>query len=241
MIIGDSWSVGEWHDAGHNELVCDRPSLDLALSDQFDVLNLSRGGASNWQSFLTAQNYLKNRPRSANDVMIVIQTDAMRMCCSHRSHVDFDPVSTEATDLINLYERLLEIFYIKLDDLARQHQTKIYLVGGLSDLAMDILCLYANLVPVCESWIRLMMPRHEISVVPLLIDADALKTIHASGRMDLLDEALAFSDRRFLQLQTVMETEYIGPAQSDFHPNSKGHQLLADQIKQFDFARRISS
>jgi len=231
-ILGDSWSVGEWRDAGHGELVSDVASLDLALEPWFRVKNFSRGGASNWQSLSTAHNCFRMRP-DQDDCMIIVQTDPMRLQQSQRFDVTLSAMSDLAHDLRNLYDRMIEVFYIKLQELCEIYQRQVYLVGGVSDVDLDIVKLYPRLVPLCASWIRLMAPWHEPDVVPLLIDADALTAIRQLDRSDLLDQAMDLADQRFRLLQPVMETPWIGPAQADFHPNAQSHALLAQHIRDY--------
>ena len=233
ILVGCSWGCGEWLVDNNQILHVNHPGLSQYLATDFDVVNLSRGSASNWQLCFSLRNYLTYVKTFDQFKIVLIQTDAYRNTGSEHYHVDHDLLFKESTDLKNFYERNLEIFYIKLDSLAKEFQTSIYLVGGLNDLATDILSLYNNLVPMCESWTGLMHASYQPSVVPLILDADLYTDAKRHNRLDLMEQIAYYSDTNFLQAQELMETDWFGPSFGDFHPSRKGHELLANHIQQF--------
>lgn len=233
ILAGCSWGCGEWLVGANQVLHVNHPGLSQYLGTDYDVVNLSRGSVSNWQICFAIRNYLTYVKTFDQFKIVVIQTDAYRSAGSEKYHVDHDQLYRESVDLKNFYERNLEVFYIKLNSLAEQFQTKIYLVGGLNDLAIDILPLYNNLVPVCESWIGLMEPTHSTDIIPLILNPDLYTDAKLHKRVDLMEQIANYSDTNFLKAQQLMETDWFGPSFGDFHPSRKGHELLANHIKQF--------
>ena len=233
ILIGCSWGCGEWLVDDNQVLNINHPGLSEYLANDYDVVNLSRSGASNWQLCFSLRNYLTHVKTFDQFKIVLIQTDAARNKGTEKYHVDYVQVLQESTNLKNFYERNLEIFYIKLNSLAQEFNTPIYLVGGLNDLAINILPLYNNLVPMCESWIGLMHAPHQPTVVPLLVHSFLYSFTKKHNRLDLMEQISQHSDANFLRAQELMETDWFGPSLGDFHPGRKAHELLANHIREF--------
>jgi hypothetical protein len=233
ILVGCSWACGEWLVDDNQVLNINHPGLSEYLASDYDVINLSRSGASNWQLCFSLRNYLTHVKTFDQFKIVVIQTDAARNQCSEKYHVDYAQVLQDSINLKNFYERNLEIFYIKLNSLAQEFNTPIYLVGGLNDLASNILPLYNNLVPMCESWTGLMHASYRPTVVPLLLGSFLYSVTKKHNKLDLMDEISQYSDINFLQAQELMETDWFGPSLGDFHPSRKAHKLLANYIREF--------
>jgi hypothetical protein len=233
ILAGCSWGCGEWTSDQNKTLRINHPGVSEYLSPHYDVVNLSQSAASNWQMCFALRNYLTYVKTYQQFKIVVIQTDAYRHQVSEKYHVDHDQIYQLSTDLQNLYERNLEIFYIKLDSLAQEFKTKIYLVGGLNDLALNIVSLYTNLVPMCESWIGLMDSSHQTNCVPLILNPDLFRDAKQRGRLDIMEQVASASDTNFLKAKQLMETDWFGPSFGDFHPSRKAHALLANYIKEY--------
>jgi hypothetical protein len=233
IIVSCSWGCGEWNHHGDHQLALSHPGINEYLADTFKVVNLSRSGVSNWQLCYTLHNYLTNNPHS-NFEVIVISTDPARSKLSDK-YIDLESIVKKAYNLESLYDELLEIFYHKLEYLAKLHNTKIHLIGGLGDLNMDILNSpnFEHLVPLCNSWIKLLYNSHVPSSIPLLIRPEILTITKSYKRHDLVDQAIEHSDKKFLIRQELLELDLFGPAYSDFHPSRKGHHVLSNYIKHF--------
>jgi hypothetical protein len=230
VLVGCSWGCGEMNSTCTGVT---HPGLGQYLSDSYDVVNLSRIGSSNWQNCFALRNYLNYVKNFDEYCIVVLQTDAYRRQACEKYLVDYNQLFENSHDLKHFYEQSLEIFYIKLNNLAEEFQTKIYLAGGLTDLALDIISMYTNLVPMCESWIKLMDPSHQPSIIPLIVSPELFKNAKQHNRLDLLEQISNHSDLNFLKAQKLMETEWFGPTFGDFHPSRKGHELLANYIKEF--------
>ena len=232
IIVGCSWGCGEWR-INNRILELAHPGLTEYLSTDFNVVNLSRCGASNWQSCFVLRNYLHHVNNSDLCDIVVLQTDVARTACSEVYQVDYDYLYSHSSNLSDFYQKTLEIFYIKLNELAQEYNLKIHLVGGLSDLNTDVISLYSNLDVICNSWITLLDSTHTPDVVPLILNPSLLTKIKQHNNVELFEEVIQYSDRQFLKAQTLMETDYFGPGFGDFHPNRKAHEILAKHIKNF--------
>ena len=234
VIVGCSWGCGEWSNSKGNSLSVSHPGLTEYLSQDNPVTNLSRSGASNWQSCFSLRNYLEYHVDSQNQPTIfVLQTDAARSAVSNKYDIDYKSVILTSTGLKDYYTTLTEIFYIKLNELANQFGVKIHMIGGLTDLDLEVMSLYTNLIPCCVSWIKLLDHTHIPSVIPMIQGTDHFVLAKKHNRLDLVEDIMNHSDQTFLQAQGLMETEYFGPAFGDFHPSRNGHKVLADYIKHY--------
>lgn len=233
ILIGDSWGCGEWHHPGHNQIEISHPGLNEYLAQDFRLVNLSRPGASNWQICSTLFNYLTHKlPMMDEDFRIVlIQTDASRDTMAAKFDVDYNDLIKECDSLADLYTKLIDIFYIKCQNFAQQFNVKLYMCGGLSDLDLATISLYNSLIPLCPSWVNLIDPQHNPSVIPLRMSPELFVSAKHNGRLDLCEEIIAYSDQQFLKLQHMLESEYFGPGLGDYHPSRFGHELLGNFIK----------
>jgi hypothetical protein len=234
IIVGCSWACGEWINDRENTLSLSHPGLSEYLSDKYSVINLSRQGASNWQSVFSLRNYLEYQvdPQESTQIFVV-QTDASRSAVGDKFDVDYESILQKIDRLKDYYRIFLEIFYIKLHNLAEQYGVKIHMIGGLTDLDLETMLLYNNLQPCCESWIKLLDHTHQLSTIPLVLDSKFLVNAKKNNKINLVEDIINHSDQKFLRAQQLMETEYFGPAFGDFHPSRKGHEVLANYIKNY--------
>jgi hypothetical protein len=197
LIVGDSWGCGEWDHNGDHQLVLNHPGMEEYLGKHFKVVNLSRGYSSHWQTCYALWNYLDTRVDDSELKILVLQTDAFRPLLHERYDIDLDSVYSQSTSLFHLYEQLIELFYIKLDGIAQQFDTDIWLSGGVTDLHTGILPSFTKLVPVCKSWIQLLDQRHVPSIIPLRIDPNFFSTAKQHNRYDLCRQISDYSDQHF--------------------------------------------
>ena len=236
LLVGDSWSCGEWvHAPDHPDAITlGHPGMTEYLSSDYSIVNLSKGKASNWQICYALTNYLKYGQWDADPPTIfVFQSDAWRPAMSQKFDVDTDKIMLDSDSLLNFYKRTLEIFYIKLNLFAKEYQVKLHLIGGLSDLDLETLSLYNNLIPCCESWTQLLNHQHVSSVIPLTFDSRIFEQAKKNNRTDLMDEIIRVSDHNFVEAQKLLESDYFGPAFGDYHPSRLGHKVMADYIKNY--------
>lgn len=233
LIVGDSWGCGEWKHDGNHHLVLNHPGMEEYLSERFKVVNLSRGASSHWQTCYSLWNYLDTRVDDSELKILILQSDAFRSTLHERYNVDIDKVYAESVDLFHFYEQLIEMFYMKLNGIAHQYNTDIYLSGSLTDLHTGIVSNFDRLIPVCTSWIQLLDSRHTPSIIPLRMQPDFFLAAKKYNRWDLCEQIAKHSDQHFLELQEMLETDLYGPAQGDFHPSRLGHRVFANHILKF--------
>lgn len=201
----------------------------------YPTLNLSKSGASNWQSLYTMYNYMNQRQHIGQEYNIILfQTDPLREYRSETFDVDVDKSIKTTDSLHNLYVSLVEIFYIKIAELANQFGVPVYIIGGLSDVDPSIFSLYNNSENIiCSSWIHLLYRDHQNSLIPLQLNSEFFSTCKRLGRLDLCDEILNINEQNFMEFNEVVGLDTFGPALGDFHPSREGHQILAKHIINF--------
>lgn len=235
VIFGDSWGCGEWSYQEHTPPFVSHPGLTEYLGDAFVVKNFSREGVSLWQTAFAIRNYLDNL-RSLDlptPVILVIQTDAARTQLAETFQVNYDDVYRSGLDLVEIYQTLLEQWYNKLQYMAEQFNTEIYLCGGLTDLDTTTLGLYPRLHAVCESWLRLCDPDTKSSIMPLIMSPHVLQYLHDNHDPKLTQQMMDWLDHAFLSAQILLESPWMGPSHGDYHPSRLAHKRLSDHIKQF--------
>lgn len=240
IILGDSWACGEWHENKKNQFTVAHHGLNQYLVSHFDLINLSRGGASNWQTYLSLSNYLEvNFPmlekndyqRRSEYNVVIIQSDPGRAIDADKCNVYYDKIIKECQSLRDLYTQLTEIFYAKCQDLAEKFSVNIHMCGGLSDLDSEIMCLYKNLLPLCPSWIKLLDTQHQPDIIPLRMLPELFVAAKHHARVDICKEIIEHSDQKFPVLQHMLKSNYFGPDPGDNHPSRQGHEVLSNFIK----------
>lgn len=235
VLFGDSWGCGEWCYQDHSPPFVSHPGLTEYLGDQFVTKNFSREGASLWQTAYAVRNYLENlrAMNSQPPLLVLIQTDAARQAQADKFQVDYDEIYRSGQDIKDIYTKLLEIWYIKLQFMAEQYDTVFYMSGGLTDLDMDSMKLYPRLRALCPSWIQLCEPAIKSSTMPLIMSHHVLKYLHDNHDARLMTQMMDWLDESFLSLQTLLESPWMGPSYGDYHPSRLAHQRLSDHIKKF--------
>jgi len=242
VIVGDSWSCGEWiHQRRFGEwihqsdksLKLNHPGMTEYLP--YKTLNLSKGGASNWQSLYSMFNLMNQRQHTDGDyAIIVFQSDPTRSRQADQFDVDVKSFIKTADSLLNLYVKLTEIFYMKIAMFAKQFDVPIYISGGLSDVDESLFSLYNNKENIiCTSWIKLLDQQHRPSIIPLQFDSDLFKTAKELDRLDLCDEIAEYNDNNFVEFTKVVGLDTFGPSFCDFHPSRQGHKIMAEHITNF--------
>jgi len=235
LITGCSWACGEWDNAQETkELIVSHPGITNYLSENFVVTNIAKPGGSNWTSCYAIENYLRHviSPKDKLEI-IVFQTDPLRTALAEVFDVGYTKLINDAADLRGLHQTLVEIFYIKLNFIAESHNCNIHVVGGLTDLDLEILSLYPRLVALCPSWIKLLNNQHTPSAIPLIFNHRSVELCKKQNRLDLCDELFSASESNFFEAEQLMESDMFGPAYGDFHPSRKGHKIIAEYITQF--------
>jgi hypothetical protein len=232
-LFGDSWGCGEWDtpSGSADSLQVVHPGLEQYLAPEFVIDNFCQGGSSNWDTLKRLQSYHEFN-LAANrkaDFVVVIQTSASRMQRCQDYHVDYSSLFSAHVEFEALCDAVQEIWYIKLDELAKRFDTRIYLVGGMSDVNRPIARLYPRLEILCESWQKLLWDQHQVSTAALQAEPTALELAKSVGNLRLVTDIIDHYDRTVHAYMKLMDQEGMGPA--DFHPSRQGHKILAQHIK----------
>jgi hypothetical protein len=232
VIVGDSWSAGTWKTESLGTIELDQPGLQ-PLSKNFNVVNLSRGGSSNWQSLNTIKNYFDSVDEVTNENTLVLlcQTDLYRDKMSELFDVEYLKLYKDSADIETFYKSAAEMFYYKLDNISNAINKKIYLIGGLTDVDYNLLTSITNNAKIItNSWIGLFDNTHVESLIPLVIDKNFLPKAKSYGRMDLAINGAEHSDKNFNRFMNLQETKFMSSFIGDFHPTIEGHNVMATHI-----------
>jgi len=233
VIIGDSWSCGEWIHYNSNSIKLNHPGMTEYLP--YKTLNLSKAGASNWQTLYSLFNFLNQRQDTGREyAFVLVKSDPTRNKLAEKFNVDIDKSIQEADSLEQLYTSLAEIFYIKISELSKQFDVPVYIVGGLSDVDKSIFSMYNNVENIiCDSWMKLLYEDHNLSVVPLQFRSNLFSRAKKLGRLDLCDQIIETNDATFSEFTEILSLDTFGPSLGDFHPSRLGHEILAEKITNF--------
>jgi lysophospholipase L1-like esterase len=216
-IAGDSWGVGEWvreeHDCrGRSDNVSHR-GLEYFLTQQgHTVFNYSAGGLSNIRSAET----LSIRPQA--DYVFWFQTDPMRDFYLDAKKWSFTTYDT----LIDASDELLGAAYKSLNDIG----VKIYCIGGLSKLNLELLAKYPNLVPLIPSVMEFLVPGF---AAPAVIYSKWTRWFDSRKHLFSVNDL----DRITLEMVKItgLRKDYPELFWPDgVHPNREGHRLLFNHI-----------
>lgn len=234
VIFGGSWSLGEFRSVGQ-ELEVAHPGMTEYLSDQYRVSNFSQPGTSLWQTLNSVGHYLFRCQTLTDQRIIIFQNDPFFSMLSERFSVDYDQLYQDSIDIRQFYKNILEIFYIKLNDLAVKFNTKIYLCGTISSVDTDSIKNFDHLVNLCTCWIELLDPEYQPDVLPILLSKFFLLTCKKQKRLDMCEQIMDHTDQHFVYFSQLTENQYFDNpnAFGDFHPNRLAHQVMADHIKEF--------
>jgi len=232
IIAGSSWSAGTWKFEEPNIYALDEPGLQL-LSEKYNVINLSRGRSSNWQSLNTIINYFNHISDELFDDTDVLlgQTDMFLDKMSNLFDVDYSDLYKRAVDFENFYLSAAELFYYKLDAISKTIKKPIHIIGESSDVDVNLLHSITDRVNViCSSWVKLFKTDHHESLIPLVINKNFLPTAKKNQRLDIAMQGTEYSDLNFKEFMKLQESEYMGNFIGDFHPTSSGHDLMSRKI-----------
>lgn len=229
LVIADSWAY-TW-DVRAPQLR-QLPGYDRLLTQKgYQVKNLAKPGSSNREQYQILQTELE---QESYDHVIVTQTDPMR------DFIEQGKLNAEfCYDRARHYEGLgifmlncLRNYYVELDELAKQHEVDIMIMGGCSRvldqqiLEMDL----KNLRVAIPSIPELLIDNYEDHI---WYDSNQW-TVGDYRKLIRRDEALRkewFSiTEMILQKRTAYKScqRYFYPDQ--WHPNLTGHHRIADLI-----------
>jgi hypothetical protein len=120
---------------------------------------------------------------------------------------------------------VLDKFFSKANQLAKDNNIYIKLIGGVCDLNDVNISQYSNLEMCVASWGTLLDKSYATS---LLWHMDQLATVVRTTRPDLLPEWLELADQVINKTDSMkkMSPEHF----VDWHPNRLAHRILRDHL-----------
>ena len=235
-IFGDSWACGEWDtptgDAQSYQQV--HAGINEYLREWYDVQTFAKAGSSNWDILKRLVSYLeftKVAPEKRANAIFVFQSSPTRPQRGEEYDVDYSTLYQRHDNIVFLCDELLEMWYIKLQQLAERFDVTFYMVGGLTDINLDILKLYPRLVCMEPSWQKVLNPDHQPSSVCLHAEPNTLELAHRVKNTELVKSIMDYSDTTIHMYMAAMDLDTMGPI--DNHPNRKGHRVMADIMHKF--------
>jgi len=221
IISGDSWGVGEWgpDPKTQSKMTLTGPGIGqyFGLHDNVNVVNLSKPGGGNYESFLYLKTFLRKFKATKKDIFYFIVTDPTR------DPGCFDNLSQGIEQAIRLQ---LNKVLKELNNLANFHNVQVNLIGGLCDIDTMDISSYKNLKDLVPSWGKLIDETYPSSIFCNegihSVDVNKLNCI------ELKDEWTKIVDLT-LRKSTIFEKWYQSELSYDgHHPNRYGHRILRD-------------
>jgi hypothetical protein len=238
LIAGDSWGCGEWA-AAPSFTVAHRGLCDF-LSTDHTVVNLSRPGGSNWQSYDRIKNFFESgcslQVKDPITHVFVFQTEWWR---DFRLSTAFPSKEQDLYDFSILqHTTITEImynWYYRLSDLAQEHSIRIGIIGGISDT--EYFDNFETEIPgvfiACQSLINLCINNtHRVDSpcygVMSNTVVEQLKKYNNNTQgirqlIQYIDQSLSRKD------ELKMHKEWFWP--DGCHANRNGHYCLYNHIK----------
>jgi hypothetical protein len=231
LIAGDSWSAGEWQYANNTHTTVHAGFGQYLMDKGFDVLNLSKGGGSNYETCQRLENFLSFNPTLKIKSIIVCQTEWHRDSIFY-SKKDLQQLLPLGYDGIK--QQWISMFYRRLSYLSQKWSIPVYLIGGCSDtLWIDQFeHEYPGCKIVCQSWTNLIIGSDSRLDVPVfsqfIINQDFIEFVKTKFKKRsvtlLLDDIDVGNKRR----QLIKDNpEYFEP--DGIHPNRHAHEILFKQ------------
>jgi hypothetical protein len=219
IIIGDSWGVGEWGVDPITQDPCSLvgPGIGQLLMFHNQVVNLSVGSGSNTKSLHCLEAFLSKYRTGRSDTVYWIVT------CPTRG-IDLNELIRSPQGITANIHSILDGLFSKADQLAKNNNIYIKLIGGLCDLNDIDINQYSNLEMCVASWGKLLDDSYATS---LLWEVDQLGEIVSATRPSLLPEWLELAD------QVVNKTKIMEMTPKYFvasHPSRLAHRVLRDHL-----------
>ncbi len=253
FITGDSWGVKEWTPENCNDRA---EEIDKAAHRGihtyfqrygFEVHNLSSGGSSNGESIDRLIQYIDKETGlldRSQDYIFWIITDPMRDLRPYR-----DPKDKLSSEVIankgwnNLLVKLFHQQCERANNLAKQRDIKIHLIGGITSFTVEDVKQYENLIPLVPSWYDLLLFPPERKMVPKRsIWTSQTSDVHIDD-IDLEHVRIAagnkLSKRVVNEFWNINEFHRIVHNSNGFfkldnsHPDRHGHKVLFKKLMEY--------
>jgi len=215
VIIGDSWGIGEWSSNSTNPMSLAGPGIAQLLNYNFDVLNLSKGGGTNLLGLHLLEQFL-SRFQPSTDEFYWIVTEPIR-------DIKIENL-TNVTSIKTHTMTVLKDSLAKADQLAKQHNIVIKLIGGWCDIDPAWVDNFSNLKVVVSSWGSIVHKNYPGSIFGDM-NLQELGTALKTSNSDLVLEWLDIVDRVDAKIATWKTLGWQA-----HHPDRYAHRMLRDHL-----------
>lgn len=226
FITGCSWAHGEWGEGKEQYTVVHEGLIHYFREIGYNVLFSGKGGIGNNTALLRLLEDL-NKHYSRGDIILFIQTDPTRDY-PKENQTEITRNIVDNNGYIGWCKSLLENFYTNANQIAKDFETTIYLIGGLYNLLpYQNFEKYSNLTPLVDSWVNLLTKQPidvGISDTWFTVDNINLNTIEKHLAQRIVDEMYKLDYNR----NVWKIDEYFKP--DNKHPNRKSHRILFEYI-----------
>lgn len=220
VITGDSWSAGVWGENSVGKYDILAPGLSsLFMNQGYKVINLSQPGSDPWGILWPLNCFIWTNPHIDIKKIYYFQTDIGRSFSNREV-----PLQKYGGNLTKTLESMYRDLYHALDQLAKQRNIKISVVGGLTDVTVS-LNEFDSLELDIPSWCRLLD-----TSLPLtnLVDKEGFEVLDRQFP-DLKDQINKYLDRANARRDFLLSNkQFFYP--DGLHPNVNGHRLLFENL-----------
>jgi hypothetical protein len=218
-IGGDSWGCGEWQKDNYLPGGKQYDLHRLLLAANFIVSDISLPGEHNPYTIKRLAEHIASSPIDY-DYVIWFQSDPLRRPDTIIELERSAEFSLDYNWFVNTNNRYLDEDYCALNNIGK----KIYCIGGLSKINIDLLSKYSNLVPLVISLPELFFPDKPH---PNLCVGEWMKHLGRTVTSTELDKLLA-DHNEMTKWSTEEYSKYF--KLTDSHPNKEGYKLLYNFI-----------
>lgn len=231
IIAGDSYGLGEWRAGGKwgTGIKVTHPGINQYFEEYgYQVVNCAGSGFSFEESISSLRDCLFDCYQPG-DIVLCIQTDPSRS-------VDYSTLTQNIKKHNGLNSLLYELInknYSSLDELGKQHNTIIHLIGGLFDLYFKQ--TYSNLNFLIKSWIALILQDQSLEyseyfknqfgiIKSISIQHIMVEELDYTLSQQIIEELWQWSqNEKIIRLNRRMFND-------GFHPNRHGHKILFENL-----------
>lgn len=225
IVAGDSWGIGSWSKDSrikHDLVLTGTNFATLAsLHNDLGSVNLCIGGGTLQDALDRYERFLHRYTPNNSDIFYWILTNPLRNI-NVNNIATWTTIEQAANDIVN---DVLQ----KANQLAVHYKIKINLIGGLCDLAPNLVNGLDNLVCAVSSWCQLI----DATYIKSMFNGDnnwqEIGQYIKEHRLDLMDEWLSLSDFVLYKIN-FYKTNSMYFNYGDEHPNTRAHKLLKDHL-----------
>ena len=231
IIVGCSWSAGEWGaqpDGNHGVI---HPGLTEFLScEGYNVINLSHPGSGMNHFLAVLRPFLQLNSHLNISRFFFVQTDLGRdfdgtvpFSNNNTPTKDYFLSSTGEFDILNGIKTLWLNYYKTLNMIAKNYNVNIDIIGGLTDVIVDF-NEFDHLKCMLNSW-------------PQLMDSSESSCVLEQHGIRWLNNNFPNQKKEILPyVENVLRRRDYWKSRPDLyypdggHPNRIGHKILSDYI-----------